>query len=377
MRLFLRKRLTRYLEFWVSFVLRRRRPCIVGITGSVGKTTTKEIVAAVMMHRDARAIVGPGRKTEGNRNTTIPFALLFLETSREPKSRLRWLAYCALLPLRALALATVAPYPKIFVVEYATRRPGVLPRRVRVAPPTIAVVTAVGPAHLEHFESVEAIADEKGAVVRAVPPSGLVVLGRDNAHASDMERYARAPVVKVAGSGVEFAREAARVVGRHLGLPEPVVDRALAERVRIRGRLEDMEIGRITLINDAFNASPLSMKLALETLGQRAGPGRRRVAILGEMAELGPEAPRYHEEIAAFARERADVVIGVGELAGHYQPSRSFATSESCAESLPTILRDGDCVLVKGSHSVRMRCIVEKAEQLARELARHGGSAPA
>jgi len=356
----LRRRFHAYLLFWARVVVRVRRPCVVGITGSVGKTTTKEAVAAVLRHPDARRTVGDVWATPGNRNEPRDFALLFLGRERAPTTRGGWIAFVTTLPLRALALATAARYPDVFVVECAATRLGSLRARIAVARPTIAIVTAVGPAHLETFKTLDNIRHEKAELVRATPPWGLVVLAQDSEHVATMDREARAPVVKVPGRGREFALGAARVVGRHLGVPDEVVDRALGEFGAVVGRLDVMELGSVTVIDDSFNANPLSMQLGLDTLAERARPGQRRVAILGMMAELGPESARYHEEIGGYARARADVVVGVGEVATHYRPDRWFPTSAACADGLSDLVRPSDCILVKGSHSVHLRQVVRR-----------------
>ena len=198
----------------------------------------------------------------------------------------------------------------------------------------------------------------KGAVVRAVPPSGLVILGADTP-SSTMDRYAKAPVVKVPGKGRVLSEGIARVVADYLGIPEDVVDRGLAKGVQVGGRQDVIRRGESTIMNDAFNANPLSMAHGLETLAERAGPGQRRVAILGGMAELGGETEQYHREIAQTAKASADVVVGVGRLARYYEPNHWFETAEACAEAIPEIVRDGDYVLVKGSRVARLGLVVD------------------
>jgi UDP-N-acetylmuramoyl-tripeptide--D-alanyl-D-alanine ligase len=102
------------------------------------------------------------------------------------------------------------------------------------------------------------------------------------------------------------------------------------------------------------------MRLGLDTLADTTRPGQRRVAVLGGMAELGDNSTRYHEEIGAYARSRADVVIGVGDLAKAYSPDHWFADSRACAEEILSILSSGDHVLIKGSGSARMKTVVAK-----------------
>ncbi|MGH7414828.1 MAG: Mur ligase family protein [Candidatus Rokuibacteriota bacterium] len=265
------------LFFWARLVLRCRRPCIVGITGTGGKTTTKEMIATVLMHPEARAVVGVVGKSPRNMNDNIglPFAVLghedfdydTLVTGRQ------WLAQLCTLPFRALARATRARFPRILVLEYAASAPGDVPRLARLAPPTIAVVTAVGPGHLERFKTVERVAREKSALVRRVRPSGLVVLGADNPYASGMDRETQARVIKVPGRGRELSKGIARVVARELGLTDDLIARALHEFQGPRARSQMRRLGSLTVIDDSFNGNPLSMELGLDTLAETATPG--------------------------------------------------------------------------------------------------------
>lgn len=366
MKTFRRQILVRYLFFWARLVLRRHRPSIVGITGSVGKTTTKEAVAAVLMHRDALPVLGPVWKSAGNMNDKLGVPLAVLGYHGRPRLRHKWAKMIIALPLRALSLATARTYPRILVLEYGVGWGSDIGQLAQLAPPSVAVVTAVGPAHLDQFETVERVAEEKSALVRAVSPSGLVVLGQDNNYASMMDRVTQARVMKLPGRGIVLAESIARAVGAYFGLPEEVIERGLGERRDVDGRLEIIESEGLIIINDAFNANPLSMRLGIDALVEYGKAGRRKVAILGEMALLGRESPHYHQEIAAYAHERADFLIGVGEMAKHYQPDCWYATSEECAAHLKSFIRRGDCVLVKGSGSVRLREVVQELRQVSR-----------
>jgi UDP-N-acetylmuramoyl-tripeptide--D-alanyl-D-alanine ligase len=380
MRPSLQRLLSPYFFFWARLVLRRRRPCIVAVTGSAGKTTTKEMIAAVLMHPNARPLLGMVWKTPGNENDLVGLPMAVLGLPMHPTSGIRSIPVLCIAPIRALLLATFASYPKILVLEYSITYRGErgMSQMARLAPPTVAVITIVGPAHLEYFESVDQIAQAKGALLQAVPPSGLVVLGEDNSYASDLARMSRAPVVQVPGRGRELAENVARAVARYFRVPEETINRAMAGFAGVERRLHQLELRSITVIDDAFNANPMSMRLGLDTLAERALPGQRRVAILGTMAELGADAPRYHQEIATYARERADVVIGVGALARHYGPAHWFANSKECAISLAPLIEPGDYVLVKGSHSVHLDRVVDELERMAAGLlgAEHGCRRP-
>ena len=362
----LQRAYNRYVSLWARLVVRRWRPYVIGITGSVGKTTTKELVGAVLTHPGARPVVGLTWTSAGNMNNnrSLPLALLGY---RVPATTVRAMLLRVLtVPFRALRLLTVGEYPRTLVLEFAAGPTSTIRHTTSLAAPHVAIVTAIGPAHLDHFGTVEAIVEAKSALVRASAAEGLVVRGADCPPVMGMARMSRARVITVPGRGRQLAEEIARIVARHLGVPEPVIESALAERGAIAARGELLDLGQVSVIDDAFNANPLSMAHGIETLGSRALPGQRRVVMLGDMLELGDESARYHREIGALARAHADVVVGVGALAKGYDPDHWFPTSTACAESVASLIRPGDLILVKGSRSVKMERVTQALRQLCR-----------
>lgn len=355
-----------YLYPWASLVVRCRRPYVIGVTGSVGKTTTKEMIAAVLETEEARTRVGLMWKTQGNMNCNFGIPLTLLGFFHWPATNMQAVRWMLVAPFRALALATFSRYPRVLVLEYAAAWACDVGRNAKLVRPHIAVVTAVGPAHLERFGTVERLVEEKSALVRSVAPTGLVVLGSDNDAAARMERCALAPVVKVPGRGRELSENIARTVAGRLGVAEESTARAIAAHPGYPGRLVVVSRPTLTIINDWFNANPLSMKLGLDTLATVGAAHQRKVAILGTMGELGADASRYHREIADYAHERASLVIGVGDLAQQYRPDRWYASSEDCVNDLAQIVRPGDCVLVKGSHSAHLNTVAAHLERLAK-----------
>ena len=232
------------------------------------------------------------------------------------------------------------------------------------ARPHIAVVTTVGPAHLERFGTIQRVVEEKAALISAVPESGLVVLGSENPYCAQMTTYARARVMTVPGKGRELAENVARVIGHHFGIAGEQIEARIRETPAVRRRLQFEDLGRVTLIDDSISANPLSMQLGLDALAQTPSAGRR-VAVLGAMAELGTESAAYHEEVGRWAHERADVIIGIGPNARRYQPHCYFDCVSDCLEMLPQLLRAGDVILVKGAMTSGMGQIAHVIRRFA------------
>jgi UDP-N-acetylmuramoyl-tripeptide--D-alanyl-D-alanine ligase len=336
---------------------------VLGITGSVGKTSVKDIARALL----------PGRvhANRENLNTEIGLPLTILEAPRGTD---------------------------VLVLEMAMRGAGQIAELAAIAEPEVAAITNVGPVHVELLGSVEAIAAAKAEVLEALPPEGTAVVpaaaGELEPHlgaAPRLLRFGAGGDVYAAESKVEagvtealvetptgsqlfhfpFAEAhnlenalAAVALGVALGAPLAAMADRAANIGFSRFRGERLELGDgIVLVNDCYNANPVSMRAALSHLSS-LGEGRR-VAVLGEMAELGPGAPEYHREIGARAREEGvDLLVGVGEPAREYGPDELVAAPEDAAELLAAQLEPGDTVLVKGSRSARLEVVAEALEEL-------------
>jgi UDP-N-acetylmuramoyl-tripeptide--D-alanyl-D-alanine ligase len=238
------------------------------------------------------------------------------------------------------------------------------------------VITTIGPAHVELLGSLAAIVEAKSELVAALPPGGVAIVPGDLPVTRDDVEVIRLgePDARVAdgrtlirwnGREISFdftARHQARNAlaalhaARALGVESK--DTVDVEFSKWRGEEVPLPGGGL-LINDAYNANPLSVRAALEDLVQRAG-GRRTVAVLGEMAELGPAAPRYHQEIGLLAQNLGvDVVIGIGQPARSYEPAVWYADAETAAAAAGDLIEPGDCVLVKGSRAAGLEVVAE------------------
>jgi UDP-N-acetylmuramoyl-tripeptide--D-alanyl-D-alanine ligase len=345
-----------------AHALRRVQPLVVGVTGSNGKTSTKEMVAAVLaQHFNVL-------RTQGNLNTEtgVPLTILSLEAQHSA-----------------------------LVVEMGLQRPGDIARLAALAKPAIGIVTNVGAVHMEFFESREALARAKGELVAALPDQGLAVLNGDNeffplladmtaarvvtfgTHNAEFRVLGYEPLadggsrfwvrgvqVRLALDGLHQALNAAAALaaGDFAGVPLEIGAPALAA-VDVEHRLQAIETAAgYSIVDDAYNASPESMLAAFEVVAARPHTGRL-LAVLGEMRELGTLAAESHRDVGARAREIFDAVAVVNgtharrlaEAAGaEVVPDRAAA-----AEWVRRNTQRGDVVLIKASHGVGLDELVK------------------
>ena len=340
--------------------LREAAPVVVGVTGSNGKTTTREMVAAAL---------GPRFKvlqTEGNLNTEtgLPLTILRLEPGVH----------------------------QVAVLEMGMQAPGEIARLAELARPAIGVVTGIGTVHIEFFADQEGIARAKGELVEALPAGGLAVLNGDDPFTPLLASLSRAPVttfgfgedagirgegyeagsftvrgvpVRLATPGRHLARNAlaALAVADHLGVPLAEAAPALAG-VGVARRLESRPApGGFAIVDDAYNASPESMLAAFDTVSELPRRGRL-LAVLGEMRELGALSPAAHRQVGERAREVFDaaavVDVGNGRLLAEAAGAELVAGHADAARWVREHARPGDTVLVKASHGVALERVVEE-----------------
>jgi UDP-N-acetylmuramoyl-tripeptide--D-alanyl-D-alanine ligase len=336
---------------------------VVGVTGSVGKTSVKDIARALLP--------GDVHANRENLNTEIGLPLTVLEAPEGTD---------------------------LMVLEMAMRGPGQIAELAAIAEPDVAVITNVGPVHVELLGSVAAIAAAKAEVLAALPAGGTAVVpvaaGELEPHLDAAPRLLRfgpggdveAVESRVGEGAIEalvstpageqsfrfpFAEAhnlsnalAAIAAGVALGAPlGEMADRAASIGFsRFRG--ERLELGDgIVLVNDCYNANPVSMRAALDHLATLEGG--RHVAVLGEMAELGPGAATFHREVGAHARAAGvDFLVGVGAPARGYGPDELVGDPAEAAELLAARLEPGDAVLVKGSRSAGLEAVAESLAEL-------------
>lgn len=319
--------------------LERTGARVVGITGATGKTTTKDILVALLR---AAGVAAEG--TPGNRNTEVGVPM---------------------------SLAAMPEGTEVAVVEMGMRGTGQIAELAALAPPDVACITAIGPVHLELLGTVEAVAAAKAEILTALRPGGVAVVPADEPllepHLARLD-----PGVRVVRVGDEpdldldwslskgwERRNAATALAccRALGVEPAPGTRVEVALSAMRGQERPLPGGGV-LIEDCYNANPLAMRAALADLAGRPG---RRVAVLADMMELGPDELRYHREVgAAAAAAGIDLLVAVGERAAAYAEGADgleavhVPTVEEAVERVPGLIADGDAVLLKGSRSMRL-----------------------
>jgi UDP-N-acetylmuramoyl-tripeptide--D-alanyl-D-alanine ligase len=321
---------------------------VVGITGSMGKTSTKDILAAL----SAPAARTVAAEASFNNEIGVPLTLCRLEEDTE-----------------------------VCILELAMRGFGQIAELADIARPQIGVVTNVGPVHLELVDSLDGVVRAKGELIAALPAGGTAIVPEDFPVARDDVEVVRvgAPETRrvdgrtvVGGVSFNFTAQhqiqnAATALAALDALRLPRPESADVDFARWRG--EELELpGGGILINDSYNANPVSMRAALAYLADRAGD-RRRVAILGDMAELGRTGPEYHREVGAAASELGvDELLAVGDLARGYLdggvPGLWVANVHDALRQVDELVRPGDAVLVKASRAVGLEAVAAALTQI-------------
>ena len=355
---------------------------VIGVTGSNGKTTTKEMVAHLL---EASAVVVKAPKSFNN-FIGVPLTLLSIE-----------------------------PRTDFAVLELGTSAPGEIRRLATIARPHIGVITNIGPTHLEHLGSVAGVAKAKAELLDVLGEEGTAVLNWD-------DDWCRRVAPKAAGKLVTFGLTteadvfatgivqelhrlrfllngvqevvlpvagihnlsnalAAAAVGRRAGLNQADIAARFADFRLPHMRLEEVAVGEVTFINDAYNANPVSMSAALSEFSRREASGRK-LFVAGDMKELGPESARYHRELGLrVAAHHLDRLFAVGEFAADVAAGavaggfpgevvQTFAAVDELVAALLAEMRAGDVVLVKGSRAMQLERVIEAAQEsvLARKV---------
>lgn len=395
------------ITFEAKLLLQRTKPQIIAVTGSVGKTSVKDAIYAVLKdHMHAR-------KSEKSYNSEIGVPLSVLGLRNGWSNPLRWLKNII---DGAFLILHPGTYPKLLILEMGVDRPGDMDRLTQWITPDVVVLTRLPdvPVHVEFFGSPEAVAAEKIKLVHALNGDGVLVYNQDDEKAASVadnilqqsigySRYSLSPFtasgdtilydsgkavgleftlthldqavhMRVLGSlGVQhtynYAAAAAVASIFSIGIEE--VAESLSTHTPPQGRMRLLDGIKGTLIlDDSYNSSPVATERSLQTLKEIQGV-QRRIAVLGDMMELGQYSVREHERLGALVRESADILVTIGIRArgiatGALQHGMSekvifqYDDFQRAGKELEAMLNAGDIVLVKGSQSMRLERVVEE-----------------
>lgn len=350
---------------------------VVGITGSVGKTSTKEMIAAVLSQKYCTL------KTQGNFNNELGLPLTVFRLRDEHE---------------------------MAVLEMGISDFGEMHRLAKIARPDTCVITNIGLCHLEFLKSRDGILKAKTEIFDFLKPEGHVILNGDDDKLVTVEEVkgikpvffgienhsgiwadeikpeglkgisccihtekgSFSVLIPIPGHHMVYNALAGTAVGLTYGLSLEEIKAGIESLQPVSGRFHIIETGKYTVVDDCYNANPVSMKASLDVLTDAIG---RKVAILGDMGELGEDEIEMHREVGVYAASRnLDLLICVGELsqymaeaAKHAAPAKTilhFATKEEMLKELPKILQEGDTVLVKASHFMGFEDVVKELERL-------------
>lgn len=385
-------------------VLWRQKPFVIGITGSVGKTTAKDMIAHILQRHENVWV------TQKNYNNEIGVPLTVLCVERSINSINGVIHIC----IKWLWAMCTKKYPKVLIVEMGVDRPGDMDYLLSIVKPDIAVLTAVSHAHSEFFTSVEDIAQEKQKIVTKMKVTGKAIVNADDKHVISVAKKTHAKIITYgtsdlahySASDIEVCFGKHNVTGlsfklNYKGKVVPVRLKNVIARHMIYAALSALAVadilhinvveaarditdfvaspGRMRLlpgkddtliIDDTYNASPKAMNAAIATL--HAAPAYRKIAVLGDMRELGSVSQKAHENVAEkILKGHIDAVFLVGQqmkyaykkLYEHKKNIYHFDTSEDVVDAVAAFIEQGDLVLVKGSRGIHMEYIVRKIAQ--------------
>jgi len=357
---------------------RRFDVATIGVTGSNGKTTVKEMLAEILQQS------GPGLKTSGNLNNLIGLPQMLFQ---------------------------LRPEHQWAVLEMGMSEPGEIDRLAEIAKPRVGIVLNALPAHLQSMGTVEAVAAAKGELLNRISDNGLAVVNADDPRVASLHQN---PSARRISFGIKRGEVRAREIeslgldgqrfllvtpkgeipinlkacGRHNIYNALAAAAALLEKVDLpliaaglqsftpyKGRFQMERLGGITIIDDSYNANPASVKAALETLSQVAQPGHR-IAVLGDMLELGQQEAEAHREIGTLAGQCVDklyllgplmstfAAAGAAESGLSHQSITVSADHQQIADSLHKTLHEHDVILVKGSRGMTMELVARELKTL-------------
>lgn len=407
MRQWIKRFVQRQLEGYARKTLKHYKPVVIGVAGSIGKTSTKEAIYAVL----SKSMSVRKSAKSYNNEFGVPLTVLGLESAFS--SPTKWLL--TLMQAQAIASGNAIDYPECIVLEMGSDHVGDVHKLMSIAHPNIGVLTAIAPVHLEFFETFQNVKMEESTIVRELDEKDAAIVNADdtetnayahktsaesitfgfsesaNVRGSDLKLFTQKEnggfalsfKLHLGGESAEvllphalstahaYAALAAAAVGKRLQMSISEIVLGLAEFVPPPGRMRYIDgIKHTHIIDDTYNSSPKASEAALDVL-KDFPTKERHFAIMGDMAELGKETKSLHMQVGTYVKGRADVLITVGEKARDIAHGArasgmkeenvfSFAHAEEAGKFLQDRIKEDDVMLIKGSQIARLEKVVKE-----------------
>ncbi len=347
----------RYLWFFARALLAYFEPQIIVVTGTAGKTSTKEMIYSVLSA--SPKFKGNISKSFGNLNTKtgVPLAIFQIKI-HEPRAH-NWALLVLYLPLKFILFwLHILKYPQWLVLEIGADQKGDIQDMVKILHPRVGVVTNIGAGHLEFFQNVGKLAEEKLSIFDFMGPDDLAVLPERGLKRSRLDKIR----AKKRFFDPADLTASSRIVGDFFHLSSQEIEKGLKNTKKVPKRMVVIENKGMVIIDDTYNANPVSVRASLEFLVKVAQEkkSKRKIVVLADMLELGKDAVGLHKKVGGEVRKKTDLFFTLGELAKNYGAKEHFRSKEKLLEALLWETREGDIILMKGSRGMKMEEVVEK-----------------
>lgn len=350
------------LIVFARLVLWRHKPTVVAVTGSAGKTTTKEIIGSAIR----RATKGDTLIGFGNLGTVsgVPLSILKINVSLLDKSPLSFILMAIFIALVAFVKTLyyfLSPfYPKYLVLEVSADRAGDIKKTASYLQPDISVITNISAAHLEYFQTINGVKKEKEQLAVHTKEGGLVIIYGNNEAATAIGETTKAKTVIIKGNGLDFAPNAAREVGKWLELNPEKIEQGINGAKLPEGRFDVYAgIKNTTIVDSTYNANPISVEYTLQKFSNFAN-NRRKIVVLGDMLELGKQQLKYHRDIGEKAKAICDYLIAIGQNSKEMPSDYYCQNIDDAYNHLLRLITPGDTILIKASHGMHLEKLVDK-----------------
>jgi len=337
-------------------VINKNKPTVIAITGSAGKTSTKEAIFYVLQIKFQNKI----RKSMSNLNNEIGVPLAILGYSRSPRAW-EWPFVIIWLFLKFIGYISFLKYPEILVLEYGADKPGDIKYLTEIARPDFAVITSIGPAHLQNFKTIINIQKEKMSLAKLMQPEGIAILNEDNKLIKEEANKIYFEKIFYHGDGIDGFINAAKCVAKLFNISQSEIEKVVKNIKPLTGRGEIIETENNIVIDDTYNSNPLSAKLAVNKMLNFAKNHKnmKKIIIFGDMRELGKEANIYHKEIFSYAKKNSNNLYTVGNEFSSVSTVNNFIDSQELANQLENMSIANSIILVKGSRVMEMEKVVK------------------